>query len=321
MKKSLNFFLRSERLNLKKKVLCMRLDPIAPSFSNLSLFKKFARPITEAHYPRPVFPRVEPPRCGLYPFLAKCRFSWDQKIFTKVDKFLDCCVLDRCKNWFSMGVHSRFSQKNPCDEQESMRRELLQKGVDILKIAEEAREVFSLTEKPLISFERMEACAKTQGVFSKRITVNPEQIQDRNDAIFAIGHEIGHILNEDLFKSYCTGFFAYVVTVYEGFAFLDDKNEKSISSFLMKAAPALISLYIFFVQERQMEFRANKYGLLFLHKRGSLEDFLHRRQTGMTRWEMFKSLVSWPMYPNSKESIQYYNEQSRVIGAGPGGVP
>ena len=257
MKKSLNFFLRSERLNLKKKVLCMRLDPIAPSFSNLSLFKKFARPITEAHYPRPVFPRVEPPRCGLYPFLAKCRFSWDQKIFTKVDKFLDWCVLDRCKNWFSMGVHSRFSQKNPCDEQESMRRELLQKGVDILKIAEEAREVFSLAEKPLISFERMEACAKTQGVFSKRITVNPEQIQDRNDAVFAIGHEIGHILNEDLFKSYCTGFFAYVVTVYEGFAFLDDKNEKSISSFLMKAAPALISLYIFFVQERQMEFRAN----------------------------------------------------------------
>ena len=299
----------------------MRLDPILPSFSNLSVFKKFARPITEAHYPRPVFPRVEAPQCGLYPFLAKCRFSWDQKIFTKVDSFLDWCILDQFKKWFSMGIHSCFSKKSPCDEQESMRRELLQKGIDILKIAEEAKEVFSLAEKPLISFERMEACAKTQGVFSKRITVNPDLIQDRNEAIFSIGHEIGHILNEDLLKSYCTGLLAYVVTVYEGFTFLDDKNEKSIQLLVMKAAPALISLYIYFVQERQMEFRANKYGLFFLHKRGSLEDFLHRRQTGMTPWEMFKSLVSWPMYPNSKESIQYYHEQSRAIGADPESAP
>jgi len=70
-----------------------------------------------------------------------------------------------------------------------------------------------------------------------------------------------------------------------------------------------------------MEFRANKYGLFFLHKKGFLEDFLHSRQTGMTRWEMFKSIVSWPMYPNSNESIQCYNEQSKVIGADPGGVP
>ncbi|NDD99654.1 hypothetical protein EB008_05115 [bacterium] len=252
--------------------------------------------------------------------LKKMRDGIDSKIFFIWEKVLDISVVNPLKKWLPLGKESHFGS----DESEALEREaqeeFAKKGLSLTQILTEAKEVLDFQEEIKVNLEKSKIAATSSGICPKKITLNLDHIADKTDALFFLGHELGHSINEDILKSHVTTILSNGMTVYQLFKLLltiDDPETPTLSLLARRFLPILGCLYVKHVQERHVEFRADRHGLFLLHAKQKLKSLLEKYHLKITPEEALKSATSWPNPPGYRESVHFRYEEGMKMSEDP----
>ncbi|MFZ4773537.1 MAG: M48 family metalloprotease [Chlamydiia bacterium] len=236
--------------------------------------------------------------------LRDARFAFDEAIFQVGNRLIDKTIFPFVPSSIKIREESAFNRDFDPIQQAEYRKKLLEKGVDIGKIEEDLQAFFSLKERPYIHIEDLDkGSAAINGFKVKKIMLNRLYNINKPTAYQDFGHEIGHLLNEDPFK---TQWLNDVICIYASFVgvklLYDLVHMPSAASFIGCGTLGLV-VYFEGVMSRQMEFHADRAGLKFVAHHGHLKDLLASHGAGQTPWEAFVTAVSWPMLPTFKEGI------------------
>lgn len=244
--------------------------------------------------------------------LKKIRDRVDGKIFNIWEKFLDTCFVYPLKKFLPLGVESYFNPlTNSVFEQEAQEA-FAKKGLSLAEIIKEAREVFHLKEDLKVFLEKSPIAAATSGINPKKITLNIAHIENKEDALFFLGHELGHAVEEDVLKSMITCVLFNVVSLVQIkkiLEILDDKDATPFSCFLKQILLTICLIYLKDVQERHVEFRADRYGLFLLQAKKKLKNFISDHNLKIDPKEALDIALSWPRPPGLRESIHFRHEE------------
>lgn len=252
--------------------------------------------------------------------LKKMRDGIDAKIFSIWEKVLDISVIHPLKKWLPLEKESQFGT----DEEATLEREAFEafakKGMSLTQILTEAKEVFKFQNEIKVYLEKSKTAATSSGICPKKITLNLDHIADKTDALFFLGHELGHSIKEDILKSHITTVLSNGMTVYQLLKLLltiDDPETPFLSKIAHRFLPVVFCLYVKHVQERHAEFRADRHGLFLLRATQKLKSLLDKYHLKITPQEALRSAASWPNPPGFRESVHFRHEEGLKMNEDP----
>jgi hypothetical protein len=244
--------------------------------------------------------------------IKRIRDKVDEKLFYTWEKILDTCFVSPLKRFLPLRKESEFCTDSSLALERETHAAFAKKGFCLNEILARGREVFDLKEEVKISLENTHSAATSSGVCPKKITLNLRFIENKEDALFFLGHELGHSIEEDVLKSHITSFLLHTVSIYKIFQVLAlSEIEKSAVLFEMvkHLSPLVLFFYLRDVQMRHVEFRADRYGLFLLQACQKLKDFLRGHERKITPKEALDLALSWPNPPGLRESMHYRHEE------------
>jgi|GEM_PF-2010443 len=255
-------------------------------------------------------------RDGIEFSIKRVRDKVDEKLFNTWEKVLDTCFVSPLKRFLSLSKESQFCRDDSITLERETYAAFAKKGVCLNEILAKAREVFGLKQEVKISLENTHSAATSSGVCPKKITLNLRFIENKEDALFFLGHELGHSIEEDILKSHITSFLLHTVSLYKIVQVLAlSEMEKSaiLPQMLKHLSPLVLFFYLRDVQVRHVEFRADRYGLFLLQACQKLKDFLRGHEMKITPKEALDLALSWPTPPGLRESMHFRHEEGTIM--------